>query len=152
MALLTLTAGCGGGSGTLPVTGKLLWEDGSPIGAVNVQFVAAANGGGRDALGVTGANGEFHLTTFTYNDGAKPGEYTVVLVKFEGEEANAPAKGASMSPEEMAKKMKEFSEKQQDKPPAKDQFPPSYGNPKTSPIKWTVDSSHTRPEFKIPKP
>jgi hypothetical protein len=153
IGLVTLTAGCGGGSGTLPVTGKLLWDDGSPIAGVNVQFVPEPNSGGRNAIGVTGSNGDFQLTTFTYNDGALPGDYIVVLVKFESDGTDAPATGGgSMTPEDMAKKMKEHNEKQLEKPTGKGQFPPSYGNPKTSPIKWKFDSTHNKPEFKIPKP
>jgi len=151
--LLTLTVGCGG-SGTIPVTGKILWDDGTPISGVGVRFVPLSESEGRDALGATGANGEFTLTTFVYNDGAKPGEYTVVLTKVEKGSLPELAPKGLISPEEMTKRMKEFNDR---KPPPnsggeREGFPSTYGNAKSSPIKWKVDSSHTKPEFKIPKP
>lgn len=72
-------AGCGP---TLPVVGKVSGHvtlDGVPIEGAAVMFVPVT--GGRPATGVTNANGDFVLTTFSVTDGALIGEHHVTVAK-----------------------------------------------------------------------
>jgi hypothetical protein len=75
--VVLLSAGCGGGKGTVPVKGTVKL-DGKPLARATVLFVAQTPGG-RDATGSTDANGVFRLTTFEPGDGALPGNYKVVI-------------------------------------------------------------------------
>ena len=77
LAVLLATAGCGGGSGPVPVRG-VVKLDGKPVANAAVTFVAQ-DPGGRDAHGSTDANGAFELSTHKPNDGALPGKYKVVI-------------------------------------------------------------------------
>src|SRR5262245_39909808 len=73
LAALLAAAGCGGGSGPVPVRG-VVKLDGQPVANAAVVFVAQTPGG-RDAHGSTDANGAFRLTTTKADDGAPPGKY-----------------------------------------------------------------------------
>ena len=75
--LVVLCAGCGHGSGPVPVRGVVKVE-GQPVANAAVVFVAQ-DPGGRDAYGSTDANGVFRLTTTNPDDGALPGKYKVVI-------------------------------------------------------------------------
>jgi hypothetical protein len=57
--------------------GVVLLPDGSPLAGATVQFVPEE--GGRPAHGLTGDDGSFRLTTFSTGDGAKEGDYKVVI-------------------------------------------------------------------------
>src|SRR5579884_1728724 len=83
LPLLLLVVGCGGSNrpATAPVQGVLQWEDGQPISGVSVRFVPSDDKGGREAVGYTGKDGAFTLSTFSQGDGAIPGDYTVVVTK-----------------------------------------------------------------------
>lgn len=72
-----LAAGCGAGSGPVPVRG-VVKLDGQPVAGAAVTFVAQTPGG-RDAHGSTNEKGEFRLTTSKPDDGALPGTYKVVI-------------------------------------------------------------------------
>jgi hypothetical protein len=80
---LVLTgAGCGSSSRKLvPVEGIVTLE-GEPLGGATVSFVPVS-GGGLPASGRTSADGTFHLTTYSADDGALPGDYKVLVLKFE---------------------------------------------------------------------
>ena len=77
LAAVLAAAGCGGGSGPVPVRG-VVTLDGQPVANAAVVFVAQTPGG-RDAYGSTDANGAFRLTTTKPDDGALPGKYKVVI-------------------------------------------------------------------------
>ena len=74
-------AGCPG-SGDRPdtysVSGTVKFS-GAPLADATVMF--APVDGQRIALGRTNANGEYSLTTFSPNDGAMEGDYTVLVRK-----------------------------------------------------------------------
>src|SRR5262249_16665434 len=76
-ALAVLCAGCGRGSGPVPVRGVVKLE-GQPVANAAVVFVAQ-DPGGRDAYGPTAARGAFRLTRTNPDDGALPGKYKVVI-------------------------------------------------------------------------
>ncbi len=79
--VLCVLVGCGGGIGTVPVSGKVL-VDGQPLEDVVVLFSPTASDG-RAASGRTNASGEFVLTTEVNGDGALPGSYQVGVSKYE---------------------------------------------------------------------
>lgn len=89
-ALLILASGCGG-SGLVPVSGKVVFEDGEPVRTGRIEFrssspdSAAAAGGTavaqQRAVGVLDADGRFRLRNDDGEDGCPPGDYDVVIVQ-----------------------------------------------------------------------
>ncbi len=65
---------------TVPVTGMLML-DGKPVAGATLTF-HPADGAQRPAIGKTGPDGKFKLTTFEINDGAVPGDYRVTISLF----------------------------------------------------------------------
>ena len=101
---LAVLAGCHKGSGiaTVPVSGTVTL-DGQAVAGVTVTF-NPTSAGGRGAVGVTGANGEFALTTLQPGDGALPGSYAVSLTKRAAStDASQNLPTDKPSPEKMAK-------------------------------------------------
>lgn len=81
--LLSAITGCGGGNGfpdPTPVSGSVLLN-GKPVEGATVTFLAKGEGSGRSASGSTDGQGKFQLTTFSTNDGAIPGEYSITITK-----------------------------------------------------------------------
>ncbi len=74
--LSVFIAGCGGGSGTVPVSG-IVRLDGQPLQDASISFVP--EGGGKHATGTTDMSGKFVLSTVDPRDGAMPGTYKVVI-------------------------------------------------------------------------
>lgn len=72
---LVLLAGCG--PRPVPVKGVVTYE-GQALPHAFVLFIPQ-EAGGRDAHGVTNAQGVFHLSTFGSNDGALAGLYKVTV-------------------------------------------------------------------------
>src|SRR5260221_12521077 len=58
--------------------------DGQPVEGASVQFILIGSEP-RPAIGLTDSSGSFTLTTLKSNDGAKAGEYKVVVLKTEAE-------------------------------------------------------------------
>jgi len=75
-----LLSGCSGrdASETIPVEGSVLL-DGKPLEDATVAFIPKASG--HPAAGKTNAQGKFTLSTFAVNDGAIPGQHTVLISK-----------------------------------------------------------------------
>jgi hypothetical protein len=61
-----------------PIDGMLYVND-QPAANARLAF-HSLNGTALCPVGVTGPDGSFHLTTFTFNDGAPEGEYVVTLI------------------------------------------------------------------------
>jgi hypothetical protein len=72
-----LAAGCSDSAGLVSVSG-VVKLDGKPLAGATVMFNPKA-AGARPAIGVTGQDGVFRLTTFKSNDGAPRGEYQVTI-------------------------------------------------------------------------
>ena len=75
-AALALT-GC---SGRYPVTGKVAYEDGTPVPAGAVIGEAYVNGRQVGVQGNIAADGSFEWGSQTAGDGAPPGEYKVIVM------------------------------------------------------------------------
>src|SRR5262249_11387748 len=91
--------------------------DGKPVEGAMVSFVPEG-GKGLPATGLTESDGVFHLTTFSFEDGALPGEYKVLVTK-SPTSGNA---GKQMDPEQIKSMIvggaKEAPAKEDGEPPA----------------------------------
>jgi len=92
-------AGCGtdGGTGVkqLPVQkveGTLVYEDGTPAGLVRIQLKPVA-GGDHAPYADVDSQGKFRLSTYAFEDGAPPGEYTVSFANAMVADKTPPAGG-----------------------------------------------------------
>lgn len=79
LALVTSLPGCGNNSGTVPVSGKVLFPDGSPLdhGIIEMRHRSLPH----VARGEVDKNGKFRVSTFQPGDGAMPGEYQVAVTQ-----------------------------------------------------------------------
>ena len=84
LTLLPLLVGCGGEDypETIPVRGTVTYE-GKPLPDAEIGFYPADGGSGNVGGGTTDANGIYKLTTFEINEGARPGEYDVIVQLFD---------------------------------------------------------------------
>jgi hypothetical protein len=78
--IVGFTAGCGE-SATYPVTGQVVFEDGTPLstGGIVLTQSTTAEGLGQNARGEIRTDGTFRLTTFKTDDGAVPGKHRVLV-------------------------------------------------------------------------
>lgn len=137
-ALLTVI-GCGGGASTIPIKGKLVFDDGKPVSGASIRFVPTGEKG-RMANGYSSKDGTFELTTINAGDGAQPGDYVVVVSKIPA------SKGPSTS-SDPTKDMIDWLK--QKKPKEVDPVPVIYGSEKSSPLKWKIESGSTEITLKI---
>ena len=121
------------GPATVPVTG-VITLGGSPVGGATIAFQPGA--GGRSAAGVTDASGRYQLSTYARNDGAIPGEYTVVIVKYD---ATPTGSGTG----------KDYKPPVGDIPPPKNELPVKYADAKTSGLKATVNAGQNSIDFPL---
>jgi len=93
--LLVAAAGCGG-SGFVPVSGKVTYSDGSPLTKGRVNFQSETS----NAFGVIGTDGSYTLTSVEEGDGAPPGTYKVYITgAYEGGgDAHAPGGATNVAP------------------------------------------------------
>lgn len=85
--ILLLLATCGCGSyqptpppTTMPVFGKVTLANGSPLTGGRVVF-KPKNKGRQEAVAEVDKDGSYMLSSYSKDDGAAPGEYTVVVEK-----------------------------------------------------------------------
>jgi hypothetical protein len=76
--LLMLISGCGG-EATYAVKGQVLLEDGSPVGAGQIEFRSTDRP--ISAIGFVQPDGSFELTLREKSDGTYAGNYRVALVE-----------------------------------------------------------------------
>src|SRR5438132_714557 len=81
MAGIAVVAVSGCGSRLNKVRGVVLL-DGKPLDRAMVQF-EPIGGHGQPARGITESDGSFHVDTHEPDDGAWPGEYKVLIQKYE---------------------------------------------------------------------
>ena len=122
--LLAACAGCG--SKLVPVEG-VVNLDGQPVDRATVTFIP--QGEGRQATGVTGADGHFTLATGP-DSGAPPGNYKVTVTKSESVPGANPGE-----PADMAKMMANYSKV---KGKLKSLLPQKYSRPDTTDLTCTV--------------
>lgn len=78
--LLLLLPAMGCGSGRYPVTGRVAYEDGSPVEGGTVIAEAEVNGKPVGVQGNIGIDGTFSWGANKPGDGAMPGQYRVLVV------------------------------------------------------------------------
>ncbi len=78
LVLVILASGCS--SGRYPVTGRVTYEDGSPVEAGTVIGEATVDGKPVGVQGNIGADGSFSWGTDRAGDGAVPGNYRVIVM------------------------------------------------------------------------
>jgi len=76
--LAVLAAGCG--SGRYPVTGRVTYEDGTPVEAGTVIGEATVDGKSVGVQGNVEGDGTFSWGTERAGDGAPPGHYRVIVM------------------------------------------------------------------------
>jgi hypothetical protein len=133
-----ICSGCGdAGPATLPVTGQVVYPDGTspPLGG-RVLFTSASGEANHTAKGHFGSDGKFQLTTFQENDGAVPGDYQVAVLP------EAPDDRGSMSERAYEAALEPIDAK--------------FLNPQTSGLRYTVPAEsgphHFRIEVTKPRP
>ena len=97
---LSFIAGCSSGQPmTYPVSGKVVFADGTPFTAGVVEFSSTDPASkGQNARGKIQPDGTFTLTTFRENDGAVAGEHRAIVVWSPPMEAFADEKKQPRSP------------------------------------------------------
>jgi hypothetical protein len=153
-AVLAAALGCSKGPSlpTVPATGTVTL-DGLPLADASVAF-APKDPEGKPANGVTDAAGKFQLKTFLGGtagqvDGAMPGEYVVMVSKYEASSGAAP-EGGSIDYNQQQQALEEA--RTTGKPPAtplqgeaKLTTPSKYGNAKDTDLNATVKPSGNQP-------
>lgn len=90
---------CGCGSGVYPVEGQVVWKDGTPAKElVNGYVVFDLPEKQTSARGSIQADGTFKLTTNSPNDGAFPGNYTVLVVEVGRKSLGGPDGSSMIAP------------------------------------------------------
>jgi hypothetical protein len=86
-------------NGLVPCEGKVTFQGEACAGA-RISFSPTGNEGSqRAASGITDSSGAFKMTTLQPNDGVFPGEYTVIITKYEFlKTENKPLKDNEESP------------------------------------------------------
>jgi hypothetical protein len=130
---LVLTgAGCGG-SQLVKVRG-VVKLDGKPLDGAGVQFLPIG-GHGQQATGVTESDGSFHVDTHAPDDGARPGEYKVVISKYQVD----PAMQQKVDPQKMYAAAAKIAGK-----PKQYLVPAIYRSPENTPLKWKVPDDNNK--------
>jgi hypothetical protein len=78
LVVLLLSCGCGG-SGQVPVAGRVLFEDGEPVQSGRIEFRSRSQS--VRGTGELDAQGRFRLRTDDGTDGLPPGDYDAVVVQ-----------------------------------------------------------------------
>jgi len=126
-ALLLLVGGVGCSSGRYPVSGKVTYQDGSPVTEGSVIGEAKEGEERYSAQGSIQSDGSFQWGTERPRDGARPGKYRVVVVP------------RALGDAEMAA----------GKLPAID---PKFANPQTSGIDFEVKTSKNELNITVTRP
>jgi hypothetical protein len=131
VAMIALATGCGGNGSpfkSVPISGKVTYDDGSviPVAGMKIYFHSLAPAVGdmhpRPGIGSVDADGSFKdITTYKYADGVVVGKNTVTLVCQEGGKLTT-------------------------------KIPKEYEHPQSTPLQVEVTKSGQFLEIKVPKP
>ena len=124
-----LLSACSGKVKLHPVRGEVFYQ-GKPAEGATVVFHqdGSTDPNALKPSAVVGADGSFTLSTYAEGDGAPAGEYVVAVVWF----------GKNAQPDTVTGEMR-------------NRLPPIYGDPKSSPLRATVNEGPNEiPPFKLP--
>lgn len=161
LALSLLTSGCSGPNPSaecIPVSLTVTYK-GKPIEGAQVSFNAAGKGA-RSCQGTTDESGRAVIGTFSTDDGAMPGAYTVAVGKAKNlagtgmgdaskidRDAAAGLKGGASFQDPAANYLKHMNAKGELKE-QEQALPPKYADPATSGLKFTVEGPSAN-DFKV---
>ncbi len=134
--------GCGSDSTagrptTYPVSGTVKLSD-QPVAGATVTFQLTSGSG--SAAGITDASGKYTLSSFGGGDGAPAGDYSVTIVKYEGEAA-APAASGGLASGEIDESAYNAPAQSAEPVGPKNLLPPKYATAATSGLKARVSES-----------
>jgi hypothetical protein len=99
VAALALVAGAGCGSGNYPVTGRVVYDDGTPVTEGTVVGESDTAAGKVMVQGELSSDGSFELGTTKPKNGAPAGKYRVmVIVRALGDSEEAEGKQIAVDP------------------------------------------------------
>jgi hypothetical protein len=136
--LAVTTLGCG--SRLTKVRG-VVTLDGKPLDRAGVQFLPIG-GKGQPANGITENDGSFHVDTLAPDDGAWPGEYKVVISKYELDPVMQQQKIDPSDPKSTARAYAAAA-KVTGKP-KKYLVPAIYLREDTTPLRWKVPDENNK--------
>ena len=124
LGIALIVVGCGTGPDTVPATGEVLFPDGTPLTAGQVEF-RSSDASVPPARGVIGKDGKFRLAVSAERDGAVPGEYRAIVVP--------------EAPDEFGPDSRVSAQR----------IDPKYMDYKTSGLKFTVTDNPEKNHFQI---
>lgn len=133
--------GCGSGNPRVyPVKGTVFLE-GKPFpGGGSIAFVPVGKVEGKTAGGEIRENGEFVMNTYSTGDGSIPGEFIVLITQ----EVTTDSRDTIPDGQEMPKGgLRAQSVSDEDRVPA------GYGDPKTSPLRATIETKSNELHFEL---
>lgn len=149
---VALVVGCQPAGADRPATFKVtgaVTMDGAPLEGASVMFVPKTPPGNA-ASGTTDAGGKYALSTFGGDDGAVPGDYFVVIRKYEAAApAAAPAGGAAAPAGGEVEQDANFSGAVVTEEGSKNLLPEKYASPATSGFTATVEAKDNTFDFPL---
>ncbi len=145
MFLVLTAAGCAGKYTPVQVSG-VVTLDGKPVEGATVNFYAVGDEReGRMAFGTTDKAGAFQLSTMGNGDGALRRDYKVVIYKNVPTNPNLKVPDFPDTVEGNTAKANFFYQNYEAKgiQPFKNALPERYGDPKTTPLSFTVTGPTT---------
>jgi hypothetical protein len=137
LAVLCAVGGCGDKHKRPPmaaVSGTVTFN-GEPVGDATVQFQLADGSAPRLSTGMTDAGGNFTLTTYNTDDGAFIGSNLVAIIKTQM------GSGKEMTAADLAA--------MHGNPPVFKLLPEKFADPKTSGLKYEVESGDNKFDIKL---
>jgi hypothetical protein len=139
LAGMLAVTGSGCGSRLSRVRGVVML-DGKPLDSAGVQFLPIG-GAGQPANGITESDGSFHVDTHAPDDGAQPGEYKVVISKYEVD----PAMHQKIDPSDPKSTARAYAAAAKvTGKPRKYLVPAIYLREDTTPLRWKVPDDNNK--------
>jgi hypothetical protein len=136
--VVVAASGCGGGR--LTKVRGVVTLDGKPLDRAGVAF-EPIGGHGQPARGITASDGSFYLDTHAPDDGAWPGEYKVVISKYEVDPAML--QRVDPSDPKANEKMYAADAKARAKP-RRHLVPAIYRDAEKTPLRWKIPDDNNK--------
>lgn len=139
LCLISLCLGCGGAGlpDRVPVEGTVLYRQ-KPLEGATVVF--HCEGAPRVSSGITDKEGKFKLTMYEPNDGAVVGNHKITVVKLDTSKQMKTENMSAEDPGEAYTRAMTMATRDP-KMGAKDELPPAYATPETTPLKEEVTAA-----------